>query len=97
MMFISPINGSIKKKILNIILVGQPISLEDVHIPDQPQLICHHCQFIFYLDPKLAVVAFLLNKEKNKVKVLLLQQNEDSGKGLWAFQGGHVEPGHVKP
>jgi ADP-ribose pyrophosphatase YjhB (NUDIX family) len=71
---------------------GQPISLEDVHIPDQPQLICHHCQFIFYLDPKLAVVAFVLNKEKNKV--LLLQRNEDPGKGLWAFPGGHVERGH---
>lgn len=71
---------------------GYHFSLEDLHIPNQPQLICHHCQFIFYLDPKLVVAAVVLNKEKNKV--LLLQRNEEPGKGLWAFPGGHVERGH---
>lgn len=71
---------------------GHLFSLEDIHIPNQPQLICHNCQFIFYLDPKLVVVAMVLNKDKNKV--LLLQRNEDPGKGLWAFPGGHVERGH---
>lgn len=70
---------------------GQRFSLEDVHIPNQPQLICHHCQFIFYLDPKLAVVAVVLNRKKDKV--LLLQRDEEPGKGLWAFPGGHVERG----
>lgn len=38
------------------------------------------------------VVAVVLNKEENKV--LLLQRNEESGKGLWAFPGGYVERGH---
>ncbi|MBA4602131.1 NUDIX hydrolase [Thermoactinomyces mirandus] len=71
---------------------GQRFSLEDLHIPNQPQLICHNCQFVFYIDPKLVVVAAVLNKEKNKV--LLLQRNEEPGKGLWAFPGGHVERGH---
>jgi len=71
---------------------GHRFSLEDIHIPNQPQLICHNCQFIFYLDPKLVVVACVLNRDKDKV--LLLQRNEDPGKGLWAFPGGHVERGH---
>ncbi|SHF23595.1 ADP-ribose pyrophosphatase YjhB, NUDIX family [Seinonella peptonophila] len=71
---------------------GQRFSLEDLHIPNQPQLICHHCKFIFYLDPKLVVVAVVLNKERNKV--LLLQRNEEPGKGFWAFPGGHVERGY---
>jgi ADP-ribose pyrophosphatase YjhB (NUDIX family) len=71
---------------------GHHFSLEDLHIPDQPQLICHHCQFIFYLDPKLVVVAVVLNSQRNKV--LLLQRNEEPSKGLWAFPGGHVERGH---
>ncbi|AUS08807.1 NUDIX domain-containing protein [Laceyella sacchari] len=70
---------------------GNRFSLEDLHIPNQPQLLCHHCQFVFYLDPKLVVVAVVLNKERNKV--LLLQRNEEPGKGLWAFPGGHVERG----
>lgn len=71
---------------------GHCFSLEDLHIPNQPQLICHKCQFIFYLDPKLVVVAVVLNKQRNKV--LLLQRNEEPGKGLWAFPGGHVERGN---
>lgn len=71
---------------------GQNFSLEDLHIPNQPQLICHDCQFIFYLDPKLVVAAVVLNKEKDKV--LLLQRGESPGKGLWAFPGGHVERGY---
>ncbi|SFF63440.1 ADP-ribose pyrophosphatase YjhB, NUDIX family [Planifilum fulgidum] len=70
---------------------GHRLSLEDLHIPNQPQLLCHHCHFIFYLDPKLAVTAVVFNKNKNKV--LLLQRNEDPGKGLWAFPGGYVERG----
>ena len=37
-------------------------------------------------------MAVVLNKEKNKV--LLLQRDEEPGKGLWAFPGGHVERGH---
>ncbi|MBD1373893.1 NUDIX hydrolase [Hazenella sp. IB182357] len=70
---------------------GAHFSLEDLHIPNQPQLLCHHCQFVFYLDPKLVVVAVVLNKQRNKV--LLLQRNEEPGEGLWAFPGGHVERG----
>ncbi|MFC7440280.1 NUDIX domain-containing protein [Laceyella putida] len=37
-------------------------------------------------------MAVVLNREKNKV--LLLQRDEEPGKGLWAFPGGHVERGH---
>lgn len=70
---------------------GNHFSLEDLHIPNQPQLVCHHCRFIFYLDPKLVVAAVVHNREKNKV--LLLQRDENPGKGLWAFPGGHVERG----
>ncbi|WP_124727936.1 NUDIX hydrolase [Staphylospora marina] len=70
---------------------GHRFSLEDLHIPDQPQLVCHRCRFVFYLDPKLAVVAVVLNRERTKV--LLLQRNEAPGKGLWAFPGGYVERG----
>lgn len=66
-------------------------SFEDLHIKNEPQLICHKCEFVFYLDPKLVATACILNKEKNKV--LLLKRNENPQKGLWAFVGGYVERG----
>lgn len=66
--------------------------LEDLHIKNQPQLICHNCKFIFYLDSKLVVSAFITNKEKNKV--LLLRRAEEPQVGLWGFAGGYVERGN---
>lgn len=69
---------------------GDRFSLEDLHIPNQPQLLCHHCHFVFYLDPKLAVTAVVFN---DKNKILLLQRNEEPGKGLRTFPGGYVERG----
>lgn len=68
---------------------GNKFILEDIHIKNQPQLICHGCKFIFYLDPKLVVVSLVTYKDK----VLLLKRAEEPGVGLWAFPGGHVERG----
>lgn len=68
---------------------GNSFKLQDIHIPNQPQLVCHSCKFIFYLDPKLIVVAYVLCRNK----VLLLKRNEEPSKGKWGFPGGHVERG----
>lgn len=68
---------------------GSTLSLEDLHIPNQPQLVCDACQFIFYLDPKVAVSVLVVHQGK----VLLLRRAEEPGKGLWAFPAGHVERG----
>lgn len=68
---------------------GAEFSVEDVHIPNQPQLVCHTCQFIFYLDPKLVVMAVVTFQGK----VLLLKRAEEPGKGKWALLAGHVERG----
>jgi len=68
---------------------GNSFSLQDIHIENQPQLVCHSCKFIFYLDPKLVVVALVIHNNK----VLLLKRAEAPGVGLWAFPGGHVERG----
>lgn len=68
---------------------ASPFILQDLHIADQPQLVCDNCQFIFYLDPKLVVVALVLFENK----VLLLKRAENPSKGLWGLPGGHVERG----
>ena len=68
---------------------AHPFSLEDIHIVNQPQLVCDQCKFIFYLDPKLVVTALITYGKK----VLLLKRNEEPGRGKWAFPGGYVERG----
>ena len=68
---------------------GNEFVLQDIHIENQPQLVCHNCKFIFYLDPKLVVAAMVTYENK----VLLLERAEAPGVGLWAFPGGHVERG----
>ncbi|WP_339258042.1 NUDIX hydrolase [Paenibacillus sp. FSL R5-0713] len=68
---------------------GSHFVLQDLHISDQPQLVCDNCRFIFYLDPKLVVVGLVLFENK----VLLLKRAENPGKGLWGLPGGHVERG----
>jgi len=68
---------------------GHGFVLQDIHIENQPQLVCHSCKFIFYLDPKLVVAALVTYHGK----ILLLERAEAPGVGLWAFPGGHVERG----
>ena len=64
-------------------------SLEDIHIKNQPQLVCDNCKFIFYIDPKLVVCTLVVNNDR----ILLLKRNEDPGKGKWGLPGGHVQRG----
>lgn len=64
-------------------------SLEDIHIANQPQLVCDSCKFIFYLDPKLVVCSLVVNKGR----ILLLRRNEEPRVGKWGLPGGHVQRG----
>ncbi len=65
--------------------------LQDLHIVDQPQLVCDVCKFVFYLDPKVVVAAVVLNATRDGI--LLLKRAEEPGKGKWCFPGGHVSRG----
>ena len=66
-------------------LVQQPL-----HIPDEPQLVCHNCRFILYLDPKLVATAVVTHESG---AVLLLKRSEAPGIGKWALPGGHIQRG----
>lgn len=68
---------------------GSALSKEDLHIAKQPQLVCDHCKFIFYLDPKIVVTAVVHHCNK----VLLLKRAEEPGKGKWGLPGGYVSRG----
>ena len=49
--------------------------------------ICPDCDYTFYFDPKVAVLALVLREDK----VLLIQRAYNPGKGKWACPAGFVE------
>lgn len=68
---------------------GSHFNIEDLHISNQPQLVCDNCKFIFYLDPKIVVAAVVVKSDQ----VLLLKRAENPGKGKWGLPGGYVSRG----
>lgn len=60
--------------------------------PREPQrLVCTACGFIFYIDPKLSVIA-VIPMEKG---VVMVRRAIDPGYGLWVVPGGFVDMGEV--
>jgi len=60
--------------------------------PGEPQrLVCTACGFIFYLDPKLSVIAVIPMDEG----VVMVRRSIDPGYGLWVVPGGFVDLGEV--
>ena len=52
---------------------------------------CPACDFIYFEDPKVAVVAFAVCQGR----VLLIQRAVDPEKGKWAIPGGYMDAGEV--
>ena len=64
---------------------GAALVEREVH--DRLRPVCSQCQQVHYFDPKVAVVAFLVQAEQ----VLLVQRRYDPGQGKWALPAGFVE------
>lgn len=64
---------------------GAKLALKNRKGRERP--ICPTCDYIFYFDPKVAVLAFILQDEK----VLLIKRAISPGKGKWACPAGFVE------
>jgi 8-oxo-dGTP diphosphatase len=56
------------------------------------RLVCPACEFIFYLDPKVAVGTIVRDDGD---RVLLLKRGIEPGYGKWVFPGGYVDRGEV--
>ena len=53
------------------------------------RLVCSACRFVFYLDPKLAVIS-IIPKDGG---VVMVRRAIEPGKGLWVVPGGFVDMG----
>ena len=60
--------------------------------PGEPRrLVCTACGYIFYLDPKLSVIAVIPLDEG----VVMVRRGIEPGYGLWVVPGGFVDLGEV--
>jgi ADP-ribose pyrophosphatase YjhB (NUDIX family) len=57
---------------------------------DPERLVCTRCEFVFYLDPKLAVGTIIRDERQ---RVVLVRRAIEPGYGKWVFPGGYVDRG----
>jgi ADP-ribose pyrophosphatase YjhB (NUDIX family) len=57
---------------------------------DPERLVCTSCQYVVYLDPKVAVGTIIRDLD---ARVVLVQRAIEPGYGRWVFPGGYVDRG----
>jgi ADP-ribose pyrophosphatase YjhB (NUDIX family) len=57
---------------------------------DPERLVCSACEFVFYLDPKVAVGTII---RTDPDRVVLVRRAIEPGYGRWVFPGGYVDRG----
>jgi 8-oxo-dGTP diphosphatase len=58
---------------------------------EPPRLVCTACGYIFYLDPKLSVIAVIPLNDG----LVMVRRAIEPGYGLWVVPGGFVDLGEV--
>ena len=69
---------------------GNPLEARLLKAGEPERLVCTGCEFVFYLDPKLAV-GTIIRDERNRV--VLVRRAIEPGYGKWVFPGGYVDRG----
>ena len=57
---------------------------------DPVRLVCAACEFVFYLDPKVAVGTIIRTAPE---RIVLVRRAIEPGYGKWVFPGGYVDRG----
>ena len=57
---------------------------------DPSRLVCRQCEFVFYLDPKVAVGTII---RTGVGRLVLVRRAIEPGYGKWVFPGGYVDRG----
>jgi ADP-ribose pyrophosphatase YjhB (NUDIX family) len=69
---------------------GGELESRVIKASDPMRLVCTTCGFVFYLDPKLAVGAIVIDDEG---RIVLVKRAIEPGYGKWVFPGGYVDRG----
>lgn len=69
---------------------GHALELRLLKAGEPERLVCAGCDFVFYIDPKLAVGTIIADDEG---RVLLVRRAIEPGYGKWVFPGGYVDRG----
>ena len=71
---------------------GSPLEPRVLKISDPKRLVCTNtaCEFVFYLDPKVAVGTII---RVDSGRIVLVKRAIEPGYGKWVFPGGYVDRG----
>jgi ADP-ribose pyrophosphatase YjhB (NUDIX family) len=69
---------------------GEGLEPRVIKAGEPPRLVCGACEFVFYLDPKVAVGTIIRSDDG---RLLLVRRAIEPGYGLWVFPGGYMDRG----
>lgn len=72
---------------------GAALTRRVVKAGEPERLVCSACEFIFFLDPKLAAGCII----EHEGGIVLLRRAIEPGYGKWVFPGGYVDRGESVP
>ena len=70
---------------------GAPLSRKLLKPTEPERLVCSRCDFVFYLDPKIAVGTII----RSDGGIVLVRRAIEPGYGKWVFPGGYVDRGEA--
>ncbi len=69
---------------------GHALEHKVLKASEPPRLVCATCEFVFYLDPKIAVGTIIRSSGD---RIVLVRRAIEPGYGRWVFPGGYVDRG----
>ena len=69
---------------------GGSLAKRSLRPTDPERLVCGACDFVFYLDPKVAVGTIIRTPLS---ELVLVRRAIEPGYGVWVFPGGYVDRG----
>ena len=70
---------------------GAPLVLKRLKDLEPERLVCKKCEFVFFLNPKVAAGTLF----QHDGKIVLLRRAIEPGYGKWVFPGGFVDRGET--
>ena len=70
-------------------LCGGDLTNRLLRVGEPLRLVCSRCAFVFYIDPKLAVIALV----PYRGGLVMVRRSIEPGYGLWVVPGGFVDVG----